>query len=81
MSRAYWLQAKALSDKGATFVDIRTPKDFAKEHIPGAVNVPMFVPVAGTQLFDQIKKAVMATAFAMTATGEFALYATFQQHV
>ena len=62
-------QAKALADKGAVFVDIRTPKDFAKEHIPGAVNVPMFVPVAGTQMFDQIKKFVMTTAFAMTATG------------
>jgi Rhodanese-like domain len=67
--RVLWLQAKALADKGAVFVDIRTPKDFGKEHIPGAVNVPMFVPVVGTKMFDQIKKVVMATAFAMTATG------------
>jgi rhodanese-related sulfurtransferase len=61
-------EAKALADKGAVFVDIRTPKDFGKEHIPGAVNVPMFVPVVGTKMFDQIKKVVMATAFAMAAT-------------
>lgn len=66
-----YLQAQALADKGAVFVDIRTAKDFAKEHIPGAVNVPLFVPVAGNAAFDQIKKLIMITAFAMSATGAF----------
>lgn len=27
--------------QGATFVDIRPPKDYAKSHIPGAVNLPL----------------------------------------
>ena len=33
--------AKDLLTKGATFVDIREPRDFAKAHIKGAVNLPL----------------------------------------
>ena len=33
--------AQQLLKKGAVFVDIRQPKDFAKSHIPGAVNLPL----------------------------------------
>jgi protein-disulfide isomerase/rhodanese-related sulfurtransferase/uncharacterized membrane protein len=33
--------AQQLLKKGATFVDIRQPKDYAKSHIPGAVNLPL----------------------------------------
>ncbi len=33
--------AQQMFKKGATFVDIRLPKDFAKSHIPGAVNLPL----------------------------------------
>ena len=33
--------AEQLLKKGAVFVDIRAPKDFAKSHIPGAVNLPL----------------------------------------
>jgi protein-disulfide isomerase/rhodanese-related sulfurtransferase len=33
--------AKDLLGKGATFVDIRAPRDFAKSHIKGAVNLPL----------------------------------------
>ncbi len=33
--------AQKLLQKGAVFVDIRSPKDFAKSHIPGAVNLPL----------------------------------------
>ena len=62
-------QAKRLVASGATFVDIRTPDNFAAERIPEAVSVPLFVPVEGTETFDRIKKFVMATAFAMQATG------------
>lgn len=65
-----YLQAKKLLEGGAVMVDIRTPDNFASERIPGAVNVPLFVPVEGTETFDRIKKFVMATAFAMQATGE-----------
>mmetsp|Transcript_16381 Transcript_16381/g.49101 ORF Transcript_16381/g.49101 Transcript_16381/m.49101 type:complete len:271 (-) Transcript_16381:272-1084(-) len=61
-------EAKKLLEGGAVMVDIRTPDNFASERIPGAVNVPLFVPVEGTETFDRIKKFVMATAFAMQAT-------------
>jgi protein-disulfide isomerase/rhodanese-related sulfurtransferase len=33
--------AQQMLKKGAVFVDIRAPKDFAKSHIPGAVNLPL----------------------------------------
>ena len=33
--------AQLLLKKGAVFVDIRAPKDFAKSHIRGAVNLPL----------------------------------------
>src|SRR5581483_9401139 len=33
--------AEALLKKGATFGDIRQPRDFAKSHIPGAINLPL----------------------------------------
>lgn len=31
--------AKAMRERGATFVDVRAPKDFARGHIPGAHNI------------------------------------------
>lgn len=33
--------AKALVQKGATLVDVRTPEEFAGGHIEGAVNIPI----------------------------------------
>ena len=33
--------AQQMLKKGATFVDIRPPKEFGKSHIPGAVNLPL----------------------------------------
>ena len=35
-------QALALRDRGAVFVDARSPSEFAEATIPGAVNVPIF---------------------------------------
>jgi tRNA 2-selenouridine synthase len=35
-------QALALRDKGALFVDARTPAEYAEATVPGAVNVPIF---------------------------------------
>lgn len=34
----------------------------------GAVSVPLYRPVAGTGIWDNIKKVVMTVGFAMTAT-------------
>ena len=34
-------EARSLIETGAKLVDIRTPNEHAREHIPGAVNVPL----------------------------------------
>lgn len=34
-------EAEALIAAGATFVDVRTPEEFADGHVPGARNVPI----------------------------------------
>jgi len=33
--------AKSLADKGALIVDVRSPSSYSKEHIKGAVNIPL----------------------------------------
>jgi rhodanese-related sulfurtransferase len=40
-------EAEKLIAAGATFVDVRTPEEFADGHVPGAVNVPVSLTVAG----------------------------------
>ena len=34
-------QAAAELEKGATFIDVREPAEYADGHLPGAVNIPM----------------------------------------
>jgi rhodanese-related sulfurtransferase len=34
-------EAKSLLENGATLVDVRSPLEFAEEHLPGAVNIPL----------------------------------------
>lgn len=34
--------SETLSDDGVQFIDVRAPIEFAKGHIPGAVNIPLF---------------------------------------
>ena len=33
--------ARALVEKGARLVDVRTPEEFASGHVPGAINIPV----------------------------------------
>jgi phage shock protein E len=33
--------ARALVERGALLVDVRTPEEFAAGHLPGAINVPV----------------------------------------
>lgn len=28
-------------DKNATIIDVRTPEEFAGQHVPGAINIPL----------------------------------------
>ena len=60
-------RALELQSKGATIVDIRTADKYAKKHIAGSVNVPLFRPVQGRSPADNAKRLAMAF-FQMTAT-------------
>ena len=57
-------QAEDLLDEGATFVDVRTPEEFAEGHVPGALNVPVnFAAPGGMKPNDEFLE-VMTRAFA-----------------
>ena len=51
--------AQQLLKKGAVFVDIRSPKDFAKAHIPGAVNLPLNKITEGVATLPKDKPVVV----------------------
>ncbi|MEW5304456.1 MAG: hypothetical protein WDW36_007066 [Sanguina aurantia] len=59
--------ASAMSTKGWTLVDVRAARDYELEHAEGAVNVPLYRPVAGNEFWDVLKRVAMA-GFAMQAT-------------
>lgn len=62
-------EAKELVDSGkAILVDARSPWNFEAEHAVGAVNVPLFVDVAGREFWDTLKKWVVRIGFNMRAT-------------
>lgn len=44
----------ALDGSGATLVDLRSPAEFEQDHLPGAVNVP---------LFDDVERAMIGTLY------------------
>lgn len=50
-------------------MDARSPWNFEAEHAVGAVNVPLFVDVAGREFWDTLKKWVVRIGFNMRATG------------
>lgn len=45
---------EALEHPGATIVDLRSPSEFALDHVPGACNVP---------LFDDVERALVGTLY------------------
>ena len=47
--------AQVLGDEGAVVIDLRSPKEFAEDHLPGANNVP---------LFDDLERELIGTLFA-----------------
>lgn len=56
-----------VKDKGAVLVDVEVERIFKKGTMEGAVNVPLYQPVAGNALMDNLKKISMA-AMGMQAT-------------
>ena len=57
-------------EKGkAVMVDVRATWNYEKEHIIGAVNMPLFRGVEGKTPWDTAKRLVMTIGFAMKATG------------
>ena len=48
----------ALAAADAVFVDLRSPSEFAEDHLPGARNLP---------LFDDVERAVIGTLFAQSS--------------
>jgi hypothetical protein len=52
-----------------TYMHFGRTIQFQKEHIEGAINIPLFRPVTGTGFWDNLKKGVMRFGLAMVATG------------
>jgi phage shock protein E len=46
--------------KNATIIDVRTPAEFAQEHVPGAINVPLDQIQNRIDEFKTIPKPVVA---------------------
>jgi rhodanese-related sulfurtransferase len=58
---------KLVEDEGAVLVDVELERRFEQGTMNGAVNVPLYQPVAGSAIMDTIKKISLA-AMGMQAT-------------
>ena len=47
-------------DKNATIVDVRTPGEFAGQHVPGAINIPLDEVTNRINEFKKLPKPVIA---------------------
>jgi phage shock protein E len=47
-------------DKNATVVDVRTPQEFAGQHFPGAINIPLVDITRRISEFKQFQKPIVA---------------------
>ena len=47
-------------DKNATIVDVRTPDEFAGEHFPGAINIPLDELANRINDFKDFRKPIVA---------------------
>ena len=65
-------QAEDLVKRGkAVLVDARSPWNYEAERCQGAVNLPLFVAVAGKSFWDSAKKVIMRVGMNMRATGMY----------
>jgi rhodanese-related sulfurtransferase len=56
-------QAEELMANGASFVDVRTPEEFADGHVPGAINVPVALTQGNTMVPNGAFVKVMGAVF------------------
>eukprot|EP00238_Polyblepharides_amylifera_P014395 CAMPEP_0196588624 /NCGR_PEP_ID=MMETSP1081-20130531/61139_1 /TAXON_ID=36882 /ORGANISM="Pyramimonas amylifera, Strain CCMP720" /LENGTH=212 /DNA_ID=CAMNT_0041911169 /DNA_START=181 /DNA_END=819 /DNA_ORIENTATION=+ len=63
----------ARQKKGAVLLDVREEPQFNLVHAEGSINVPLFGPVQGDSMFDNMKRLATA-AFAMKATARNPLF-------
>ncbi len=47
-------------DKNASIVDVRTPEEFAEQHYPGAVNIPLGELANRVDEFKSMPKPIIA---------------------
>jgi rhodanese-related sulfurtransferase len=57
-------RARLDGDGGWNYVDVRTPEEFARGHVPGAYNIPAFFPGAMGMMPNPDFPALMKTHFA-----------------
>lgn len=69
------MQAQELQEAGWTLVDVRVADKYEEDHIKGAVSIPLFRPVQGDSMMDNVKRLAMG-AFAMKATGTEGFHTT-----
>ena len=48
-----------IMDKNSTFVDVRTPGEFAEDHVPGAVNIPLHEISSRIEEFKSMPKPII----------------------
>ena len=65
--KALQMQKGGLFSAPAKIIDIRAAKQYDYNHSTGAVSVPLFGPVTGDAMMDNVKRLAIA-AFAMEAT-------------
>ena len=52
------MQAADLMKEGWTIVDVRVADKYEKDHIKGSVSIPLFRPVQGEGMLDNVKRLV-----------------------
>lgn len=54
---------ESIEDRGATVIDLRAPSEYAQDHLPGAVNVPLFDDAERALIGTLYRRASPASAF------------------
>ncbi|HDN69023.1 MAG TPA: rhodanese-like domain-containing protein [Gammaproteobacteria bacterium] len=58
-------EARQLVADGAYLVDVRTPREYARDALPGAVNVPLQNLLVGVQQLEKDKPIILYCASGM----------------